>query len=210
MLQVKLDASVRTGHGKGPARTLRRIGQTPAVLYGLGAEPVSLSLDTKILVKELLAIKRRNVVINLDVENDGKKYTKAVLIKEVQVDPLMGNPLHADFCEISLDKPLTLRVPLVYTGKAKGVDLGGELLISTYNVHVKAKPLDIPDNIVVDVTNLDIGDSINFAGLLMPAGVTMVDTSIKPCVAVTAATIKKVDEEAEGAKPKAAAAKKKK
>jgi large subunit ribosomal protein L25 len=200
MLQVKLDASVRTGHGKGPARTLRRMGQTPAVLYGLGTESVSLSLDTKILVKELLAIKRRNVVINLDVDNNGKKYTKPVLIKEVQVDPLMGTPVHADFCEISLEKPMTLSVPLVYTGKAKGVDLGGEMHINTHNVHVKAKPLDIPDNIVVDVTNLQIGDSINFAGLVMPAGVTIVETSTKPCVAVTSATVKKADEEAEGAK----------
>jgi len=208
MLQVKLDASVRTGHGKGPARTLRRMGQTPAVLYGLGAESVSLSLDTKILVKELLAIKRRNVVINLDVDNGGKKYTKAVLIKEVQVDPVQGTPVHADFCEISLEKPLTLRVPLVFTGKAKGVDLGGEMMISTRNVLVKAKPLDIPDNIVVDVTNLQIGDSVYFSGLLLPAGVTMVDTSTKPCVAVTAASVKVADEEAEGAKPKAPAKKK--
>jgi large subunit ribosomal protein L25 len=202
MLQVKLDASVRTGHGKGPARTLRRMGQTPAVLYGLGAESVSLSLDSKILVKELLAIKRRNVVINLDVDNGGKKYTKAVLIKEVQVDPVQGTPVHADFCEISLEKPMTLRVPLVFTGKAKGVDLGGEMVISARNVYVKAKPLDIPDNIVVDVTNLQIGDSIYFAGLIVPAGVTMVDTSVKPCVAVTAASVKVADEEAEGAKAK--------
>lgn len=208
MLQVKLDASVRTGHGKGPARTLRRMGQTPAVLYGLGAESISLSLDTKILVKELLAIKRRNVVINLDVDGGGKKFTKPVLIKEVQVDPIMGTPVHADFCEISLEKPLTLSVPLVYTGKAKGVDLGGEMVISTRSVHVKAKPLDIPDNIVVDVTELQIGDSINFAGLIVPAGVTMVDTSTKPCVAVTAATVKVADEAAEGDKAKAPAKKK--
>ena len=208
MLQVKLDASVRTGHGKGPARTLRRMGQTPAVLYGLSAESVSLALDTKILVKELLAIKRRNVVINLDVDNGGKKYTKAVLIKEVQVDPVQGTPVHADFCEISLEKPLTLRVPLVFTGKAKGVDLGGEMVISARNVFVKAKPLDIPDNIVVDVTNLQIGDSIYFAGLILPAGVTMVDTSTKPCVAITAASVKVADEEAEGAKAKAPAKKK--
>jgi large subunit ribosomal protein L25 len=208
MLQVKLDASVRTGHGKGAARTLRRMGKTPAVLYGQGAGTISLALDTKILVKELLAIKRRNVVINLDVEGDGQKFTKPVLIKEVQVDPIMGEPLHADFCEISLDKPMTLSVPLVYTGKAKGVDLGGEMLISSHSVHVKAKPLDIPDNIVVDVTNLEIGDSIGYAGLIVPAGVTMVDTSTKPCVAVTAATVKKADDEGEGDKPKAPAKKK--
>lgn len=208
MLQVKLDASIRTGHGKGPARTLRRMGKTPAVLYGLSANPVSLALDTKSLVKELLAIQRRNVVINLDVEGDGAKYTKAVLIKEVQVDPLVGDLVHADFCEISLDKPLTLSVPLVYIGKAKGVDLGGELLINSHKVWVKAKPLDIPDNIEVDVTPLEIGASITYADLVVPAGVTMVDSATKPCVAVTAATVKVADETAEGAKPKAPAKKK--
>lgn len=209
MLQVQLEAKVRTGHGKGAARTLRRMGQTPAVLYGLGAGSVSLALDTKTLVKELLGIKRRNVVINLDVDGDGKKYTKPVLIKEVQVDPLMGNPLHADFCEISLDKPMTLSVPLVYTGKAKGVDLGGEMVINSTSVHVKAKPLDIPDNIEVDVTNLEIGDSITNGGLIVPSGVTMVDAANKSCVAVITATAKKA-EEGEGEAPAKAPAGKKK
>lgn len=203
MLQVKMDASVRTGHGKGPARTLRRMGLTPAVLYGLGSGSVSLALDTKILVKELLAIRRRNVVINLEVEDAGKKYTKAVLIKEVQVDPLMGTPVHADFCEISMEKPMTLSVPLVYTGKAKGVELGGEIVMNAHSVHVKAKPLDIPDNIEVDVTNLEIGTSVTCGDLIVPAGVTMVDVPTKTCVAVTAATVKVVEEEAPGAKPKA-------
>lgn len=208
MLQVKLDASVRTGHGKGAARTLRRMGKTPAVLYGLGSGAVSLTLDTRTMVKELLAIRRRNVVINLEVEENGQKNTKSVLIKEVQVDPLAGDLVHADFCEISLDKPMTLSVPLVYVGKAKGVDLGGEMHINTRSVYVKAKPLDIPDNIEVDVTSLEIGSSIMVGGLIVPAGVTMVDTSIKPCVAITAATAKPVDEEAAPTGKKAPAKKK--
>jgi len=208
MLQVNLDASVRTGHGKGPARTLRRMGQTPAVLYGLSSDAVSLAIDTKIMVKELLAIRRRNVVVNLDVEENGKKYTKQVLIKEVQVDPLAGNLVHADFCEISLDKPMVLSVPLVYVGKAKGVDLGGEMQINTHSVYVKAKPLDIPDNIEVDVTNLEIGGAITFGGLIVPAEVTMVDTASKVCVAVTAATAKPVEEDAAATAKKAPAKKK--
>jgi len=191
MLQVNLSANVRTGHGKGAARTLRRAGQTPAVLYGLGAEPVSLALNTKKLTKELLAIQHRNTIVNLDVESEGKNYTKHVLIKEVQVDPLKEVPVHADFCEISLEKPMTLIVPLEYAGKAKGVDMGGEMLISTTSVKVKAKPLDIPDSIVVDVTSLNIGDSFTFADLPIPAGVTMVDAGTKPCVAVTTASVKK-------------------
>jgi len=190
MLQVNLNANVRTGHGKGAARTLRRSGQTPAVLYGQGAEPVSLALNTKDLTKELLAIHHRNAIVNLDVANDSEKYTKHVLIKEVQVDPLKEVPVHADFCEISLDKPMTLIVPLDYTGKAKGVDMGGEMLISATSVKVKAKPLDIPDSIVVDVTGLNIGDNYTFADLPIPAGVTLVDTATKPCVAVTTASVK--------------------
>jgi len=199
MLQVNLNANVRTGHGKGAARTLRRAGKTPAVLYGLGTEPVSLALDTKNLTKELLAIHHRNAIVNLDVENDNEKYTKHVLIKEVQVDPLKEVPVHADFCEISLEKPMTLIVPLEYTGKAKGVDMGGEMLISATSVKVKAKPLDIPDSIVVDVTNLNIGDHYAFADLPIPSGVSLVDTSTKPCVAVTTASVKKAGGEEAGA-----------
>ncbi|NTV13424.1 MAG: 50S ribosomal protein L25 [Desulfobulbaceae bacterium] len=202
-----MDASVRTGHGKGPARTLRRMGKTPAVLYGVKSGAVSLSIDTKTMVKELLAIRRRNVVINLDVEENGQKYTKPVLIKEIQVDPLVGDLVHADFCEISLDKPLTLSVPMVYVGKAKGVDLGGEMHINTHSVFVKAKPLAIPDNIEVNVTGLEIGASITFADLVVPEGVTMVDAPTKICVAVTAAAVKVVEEDA-AAKPKASGKKK--
>ena len=195
MLQVNLDSQVRTGHGKGAARTLRRMGQTPAVLYGAGGASVSLALNTKILTKELLGIQRRNAIVNLDVAGDGKKYTKQVLIKEVQVDPIKGVPLHADFCEISLDTPMTLSVPLVFTGKAKGVDLGGEMLVSATSIIVKAKPLDIPDSISVDVTALEIGDSITYAQVAMPTGATMMDRADKICVAVTTATVKKAGEE---------------
>lgn len=199
MLQVNLSANVRTGHGKGAARTLRRAGKTPAVLYGFGAEPVSLALDTKTLTKELLAIQHRNAIVNLDVEGEGKTYTKHVLIKEVQVDPLKETPVHADFCEISMEKPMTLIVPLEYAGKAKGVEMGGEMVIGATRVMVKAKPLDIPDSIVVDVTSLNIGDSLSFADLPIPGGVSMVDTGTKPCVSVTTATVKKEAVEEAGA-----------
>jgi large subunit ribosomal protein L25 len=198
MLQVNLDANVRTGHGKGAARTLRRMGQTPAVLYGLGHAPISLALDTKILTKELLAIQHRNSIVNLDVEQEGKKSTKHVLIKEVQVDPLKEIPVHADFCEISMEKPMTLTVPLVFTGKAKGVDMGGEMHIAATTLKVQAKPLDIPDSITVDVSGLDIGDQYTFSDLIIPAGVSMVDKGGKICVAVTTATIKKTAAEEAG------------
>ena len=198
MLQISLNANVRTGHGKGAARTLRRSGQTPAVLYGLGAEPVSLALDTKKLTRELMAIHHRNTIVNLDVENEGNKSTKHVVIKEIQVDPLKEVPVHADFCEISLDKPLILAVPLEYTGKAKGVDLGGEMLISATSVNLKAKPLEIPDSIVVDVTSLNIGDSISFSDLAIPSGVTMVDAGTKHCISVVTASAKNVVGEEEG------------
>ncbi|HSR35897.1 MAG TPA: 50S ribosomal protein L25, partial [Desulfurivibrionaceae bacterium] len=174
MLQVEVTAQVRTKFGKGAARTMRRAGQTPAVVYGK-QEAVALELDTHTFTKTLLSIHRKNAVINLAI-NDGKKQSvKHVLPKEIQTDPLLNSVVHADFYEISLDEPLTFVVPIRYTGKAKGVDMGGDMTILKEKLTLKGKALDIPDAVEVNVTPLGIGDKMTFGDIQLPAGVTMLD-----------------------------------
>ncbi|MDH4321716.1 MAG: 50S ribosomal protein L25 [Desulfobulbaceae bacterium] len=187
MLKIDMAAQTRKTFGKGAARTIRRAGKTPAVLYGPKTEPVALELNTKDFTKGLLFINRRNAVVSLNVD-DGS-VTRHVMVKEIQADPIQDTLVHADFLEISLDAEMTLTVPLKFIGKAKGVDLGGDITTPIASVRLAGKPLDIPDFVEVDVTPLGIGASMSCAELVFPAGVKLVSDGTKVCAAVTAPTV---------------------
>jgi large subunit ribosomal protein L25 len=185
MLQFEMSANLRETLGKGAARKMRRNGKTPGIVYGPGMEPISLELDTKTITKLLLNIQRRNAVLSLEVIGPKEKGRRHVIVKEIQSDPITEELTHADFYEIALEKPVTLRVPLVYMGKAKGVDMGGDLVISRDSVTVKGKMLDIPDTIQVDITNLEPGAGMTCQDLEIPASISLVDKPDSVCVAVT-------------------------
>lgn len=187
MLQVDVSAQVRKNTGKGAARSLRRAGKTPAVLYGSKNDPLSLTLDTHSFTKTLLHLQRRNAVVNLDVETDAGMVKRHVLIKEIQVDPIHDTLEHADFFEINLDAPRTFTIPVRYTGKARGVEMGGDISISVNEIKVKGNPLDIPDMIEVDVTPLGTNEHFTCQDLSLPANVTLLDDKKKVCVAVVTA-----------------------
>jgi large subunit ribosomal protein L25 len=185
MLQFEMSANLRESLGKGAARKMRRNGKTPGIVYGPGMEPISLELDTKTITKLLLNIQRRNAVLSLEVKGAKEKGRRHVIVKEIQSDPITDDLSHADFYEISLEKPVTLQVPLEYKGKAKGVDMGGDLVISRYSVTLKGKILDIPDIIQVDVTGLELGADITCQNLEIPANISLIDKPDSVCVAVT-------------------------
>lgn len=183
MLQQEMSAVVRKSFGKGPMRQLRIAGKTPAVLYGSGKEVLPLQLETLPLVKQLLKIQRRNVVITLNIEGDS---ARSVLIKEIQTDPVRDTLIHADFYEIDLNSPRKFTVDLVVTGTAKGVDLGGILEIAATRVDLVGNPLDIPDNLVVDVTDLVIGESFLASDLRIPENVRMLTSVDTICATIQA------------------------
>ncbi len=184
MLQVDIAAQRRTKFGKGASRSMRRAGQTPAVLYGPRIEPQSLMLDTHTFTKALFSVHRRNAVINLEITDDQGATVHHVVTREIQVDPIRNDVLHADFYVISLDEPLPFAVPLHYTGKARGVDMGGELETSLEKVNLKGKALDIPNQLEIDVTPLGPGAKLTCGDLPLPAGVFLADEADKVCVAV--------------------------
>jgi len=183
MLQYDLRATERKTFGKGANRSLRRQGFSPAVLYGPKAEPLALQLETKELTRILIKWQKRNAVFNVDV--DGA--TRHVMVKEVQAKPVDNSLIHVDFYEISLDRPMEIGVPVVFTGKAKGVDLGGDLHVSRDKVLVRAKPLDVPDTIEIDVTDLGMGDSFTCGDLTVPADVELLEPADAPLVSVVGA-----------------------
>jgi large subunit ribosomal protein L25 len=158
---IELKTKVRTTTGNGPARRLRMSGQIPAVLYGPKTEPVLLSVNKNDL--ELVFKKGGigQVILNLVVQKNGEKTTRPVMIKELQTHPVSRNFIHIDFYEIKMDQKITAKIPVITTGMAKGVELGGILQIIRRELEVECLPLEVPESIEIDISDLDIGDSIH-------------------------------------------------
>jgi len=157
---IELKTTVRNTIGNGPARELRRQGRIPAVLYGPGKEPVLLSIDQKEFEKILKNQKTGHLLLDLVIRN-GKESKRTAMIKELQTNPVSQAFLHVDFYEITMDRKIRVNVPVVATGKAQGVELGGVLQIVRRELEVLCLPGEIPASFEIDITNLDIGDSIH-------------------------------------------------
>jgi large subunit ribosomal protein L25 len=197
MIQQDMKAALRQEFGKGATHRLRQSGYAPVILYGKKAEPIALAMDTKTLTRDLLRLHGHNVVINLDIEGKKGKKKHHVLVKDIQTDPITDTILHVDFFEIDLDKEIVLDVAMLYTGTAKGVDMGGILNIMAHTVKIKGLPLAIPDEIEVDVTLLELtSQGITCGDLTIPEGVTLEEDLDKVCVSVVAPKAE-VEEEVE-------------
>ncbi len=181
MLKVDMTASIRKETGKGAMRQLRIQGMTPAVVYGGGEEALPLKLETQPFYQQLLNIYRKNAIISLSLD-DGS--TKHVLVHDIQTDPIRDTLLHADFIEIDVDKPRVFEVPISYTGEAQGCDMGGILNVILDTLAVEATPLDVPDEFVVDISDLNIGDSVQVSTIDIPEKLNLVTDPEMACVSV--------------------------
>lgn len=193
MLQVEMNASVRKDKGKGAMRQLRSKGLTPAVVYGASDEALPVELETQPLYQKLLSIYRRNAIVTLTLDDGSKKY---VLVQDVQTDPVKDSLIHADFLEIDVDKPRVFDVAIRFTGNAIGVDLGGILNVVQETVAVEAAPLDIPDIFEIDITEMNLGDSIKIEAIDIPDNLKLVSDPGSVCVSVVSAK-KEVEDEVE-------------
>ena len=187
MIQQDMTAAARQDFGKGATHRLRQSGYAPAILYGKKSEPIALAMETKTLTRDLLRLHGHNVVVSLDIEGEKGKKKHHVLIKDIQTDPITDSVLHVDFLEIDMDKEIVLDVAVVYEGTAKGVDLGGILNIMAHTVKIKGMPLAIPDEIMVDVTPLELtSHGITCGDLTIPENVTLEEELDKVCVSIVA------------------------
>jgi large subunit ribosomal protein L25 len=168
---TKLEVSARDPHGSRDARRLRRSGRVPGVLYGGGKDPLSFSVDAREL---RLALAGSGAVVDLSV--DGGKPTPVVL-KEAQRDPLQGETTHVDLLRVRLDRPIHAVVPLELSGveDAPGVKEGGILEHLTRELNVEALPTEIPESIVHDLGEMQIGDTLALEAIAAPEGVTLLD-----------------------------------
>jgi len=157
---IELNANIRTTVGNGPARRLRQSGQLPAVLYGPGAETVLLSVNISDFDQVLKKSGAGQLLLNLVIQ-DSETYTRSAMVKELQTHPVSRNFLHVDFYEIAMDRKIKVKVPIVTTGMAKGVELGGVLQIIRREIEVLCLPFEVPESFEIDIADLDIGDSIH-------------------------------------------------
>lgn len=179
--------------GNGPARALRREKKIPAVLYGPQTESVLLTVNNADLENAIKKSKGGQVFINLIIQN-GKAVNHHAMIKELQTHPVSGEFLHVDFYEIALERKITVGVPIVTKGKSKGVELGGMLQVVRRELEVSCLPAQIPDAIEIDITELDIGDSVHVEEIHLEG-----EIEIEADVNFTVVTVlsPKVEEEAE-------------
>ena len=156
-----LTALPRKELGKNANRRLRAAGQIPAIVYGRAMDPISLAVDPREVFSILHSESGRNTVFKLRID----KKQLDVLIRELQVDPIRGHLVHADFQTISMDETRAFNVPIDPVGEAEGVKGGGILDIVVREIEVECLPKDVPDHITVDISLLEIGEAIRVRDL---------------------------------------------
>lgn len=194
MAEIILTATPRPPQGTRPARRLRSEGKVPGVVYGLGAEPVTLTVEWRELRAALVTEQGLNAVINLEI--DGSR--TPTLVKEMQRHPVRRNVLHVDFIRVDLDKTVDVEVTIHLDGEAELVTREGGVVDQVLqSLLITAKPADIPAGLSVDISRLEIGEALRVSDIALPAGVS---TSVDPDDPVVTAIhgISEADLSAEG------------
>jgi large subunit ribosomal protein L25 len=166
--QLTLSAETRERAGKGASRAMRRTGRVPAVIYGDKQEPLTIHVEEKTLVKMLNTGHFMNSVVMVDVAGQANR----TLPKDVQFHPVTDRPLHVDFLRISEHAQVTVAVPVHFSNEegSKGLKRGGVLNIVRHELELVCDAASIPDEVVIDLAGLDIGDSIHISHVTLPEG----------------------------------------
>jgi len=199
MATVELKVKMRNEVGKGRAKKLRAAGLIPAILYGEGEESCPLVVSYKDFHPVLHTAARENVILDLKIEGAEQEDIKAI-IREIQYHPVKRDILHVDFQHISMSKEITVNVPIEVVGEPVGVKTKGGILETILReVEVECLPANIPDKIVVDVSELDVGDSLQVSDLRIENARIIEDpeSTVVTVVAPTVVEEKPVEVEAE-------------
>jgi large subunit ribosomal protein L25 len=191
---IELKAWARQSSGKGGARQVRRDGRIPGILYGGREDPQNIALDSKAISKQIQTGHFQSTIFTLDVEGTKTR----VIPRGVQLDPIRDFPIHVDFMRLAKDALVTVDVPVHFLNEAAspGLKRGGVLNVVRHDIPVRCPADNIPDHFDVDLTGLEIGDSIHISAVAMPAGVSPTITDRDFTVATIAG---RASEEAAGA-----------
>jgi large subunit ribosomal protein L25 len=168
--QVKIKAEHRTGTGRSAVRKLKARGIIPAVIYGAKQKPAPLQVSARDINTILSHASGENILVELEI--DGEKGGRAAMLQEIQHSPLGDEIMHVDFRAVSMDQKIEADVPLEPIGVANGVkNFGGLLEQSLRSLTIECLPSNLPDRITVDVSEMNIGDTIHVRDIPLPAGV---------------------------------------
>lgn len=192
-----LKADARERVGKGSARELRRNGRVPAVIYGAGESPLSISLDYNEMFHKIHGGHFLTSLANIEL--DGK--THKVLPKDYQLDPVRDFPIHVDFLRVSSKTVVTVEVPVHFTNEeaSPGLEQGGVLNVVRHSIELNCPADSIPESIIVDLTGVELGSGIHFSDVSLPQGATptITDRDFTIATIATPAALKSDEELAE-------------
>jgi large subunit ribosomal protein L25 len=186
MKSVPLNAFPRALSGRGGVKKLRDNGRIPAVIYGGKTQSQSLEVDAEEIGDVMHHAASENVLLDLSVKDDARS-KRLALVQEVQHHPLSGAVLHVDLHEVAENEKVTIMVPVETSGEPVGVKTGGGVLEHVqFKIKVRALPKDLPEQIIVDVTALEIGKSIHLGEIPAPAGVEILGDKKVTVISVAA------------------------
>ncbi len=196
MAEVSIIAAERRERaGKGPARAARRAGRVPGVIYGAKKDPAMVTLDPRELDRELNTGGFMATIYDVQIEKDKER----VLPRDVQFDPVTDRPIHVDFLRVSATSSVTVQVPVNFLNdeESPGLKRGGLLNVVRHEIEMICQADAIPSAVEVDLTGLDIGDSVHISMISLPDGVAPTITDRDFTVATIAAPTVALDEEEE-------------
>ncbi|MCK4829128.1 50S ribosomal protein L25 [bacterium] len=211
MDQVVLAAQVRESKGKGAARRLRKNNQIPAIFYGPDTKTIMLAVDYQELESIINQDTSENIIFDLQVKSDQGTETRKAILKDILIDPTKDTYLHADFYEISMDKEITVGVPIRLLNTPIGVTDGGILQQIRRELTLSCLPDKLIESLNIDVSGLDIGGSIHVEDIELPDGITSTEEGHLTVAVVAAPSVmpeeevEEVMEEIEGEEAKAEA-----
>ena len=165
---LTLPAELRERAGKGASRALRREGRVPAVIYGGNDEPTTIHVEEKLLMKQLMTGHFMNSIVMVEMSGDSIR----TLPKDVALHPVTGRPVHADFLRLSRDSKIEVAVPVVFVNEEEspGLKRGGVLNVVRHELELVCEADKIPSEIQIDVSGLEVGDSLHISAVSLPQG----------------------------------------
>ena len=197
MAQYTLTAKIRDQKGKEAAKKFRNNNLIPSIFYGPDAHPLMLTVDLSDLRQILKKTTSENIILGLKIESDQGSDSRMVMLKELQTDPIKDGYIHADFYEISMDKELTIDIPVRLINTPVGVTNGGILQHVRRELTISCLPNNLIESIDVDVSELDIGESVHIENIDFPEGITSLQDGTLTVATVVAPTVPAEREEEE-------------
>ena len=175
MAMMELTAVRRHGSGKEGARKLLSRGKVPGIMYGKGLATRSIEFDRRDLEKFLSVARRGTVIVRMNVQDEADAKESYAVLKDIQTNPRTDRVIHVDFYEVAFGKKFRIEVPIRIKGKAAGIEQGGIVEQVTRSLEVECLPANVPEFLEMDVTPLEIGDSLHLEDVKFPEGVQPVE-----------------------------------